>query len=149
MPIRGVLATIVLAGSITSCANPWDNLEETRATAAIRAKVHEGGRVAHGNYCGFGTTDGTLRMPPVDRLDAICQKHDICYTSGVHHCRCDGELREAVAQYIADPEVSDEMRRKARLIRSTFALPVCKLFPYGFMPPRDPKLLDSVNPGDF
>jgi|SRR5690606_36037853 len=145
--LRGVLAVSLLAGALVSCANPWERIEDTPATAAIRAKVHQGGRVAHGNYCGFGTADGTLAKPPVDRLDAICQKHDICYTAGIHHCHCDEELRAAVSEFIADPQVDEAMRRKARIVRSTFALPVCRIFPYGFMPPRDPRLLDDVDTG--
>lgn len=144
-----IIAACLLAGLTVSCANPWQGIDDTPATSAIRAMVHKGGRVSHGNYCGFGTIDGTLSRRPVDRLDAICQKHDICYTRGVHHCQCDAELREAVAQFIADPTVSRALRRKARLVRSTFALPVCKVFPYGFMPPRDPRTLDDVDTGGF
>lgn len=150
-PVRarsaGLLVAVMTALMVTSCANPWTRIEETPATNALREKLHGPGRVVHGNYCGFGTVDGTLSYPPVDRLDAVCQKHDICYTDGTHHCTCDEELREAVEQIIEDPAIGDEMRRKARLVRSTFALPFCRVFPQGIMPPRDKELLNHVNPG--
>lgn len=139
---------VLVAFALAACANPWTQIEETPRTLALKERLHGGGHVAHGNYCGFGTIDGRLSQPPVDRLDAICQRHDICYTAGTHHCQCDRELREAVRQYIDDPATTDEMRRTARLVRATFALPVCKVFPYGVMPPRDRELLNDVNTGD-
>ena len=139
------LAALLLLSA--SCANPWTKIEPTPATIALKNRLHGPGRVVHGNYCGFGTIDGTLRIAPVDRLDAICQQHDICYTEGRHHCDCDAQLRAAVAQLIHDPATSPAIRRQARLVRTTFALPFCRLFPHGIMPPRDRKLLDDVNAG--
>lgn len=146
--LTNLLRAILMAGLLASCANPWQHIDDTPTTVALKERIHRAGRVAHGNYCGFGTADGTLAKPPVDRLDAICQKHDICYTAKIHHCRCDEELREAVQQYMDDPAVTKEMRRKARLVLATFALPVCRVFPQGIMPPRDPGLLNNVNPGN-
>ena len=37
------------------------------------------------------------------------------------------------------------MRDKAKLLIATFAIPVCKVFPQGFMPPRDPAQLKAMN----
>jgi hypothetical protein len=130
-----------------SCSNPWTGVEPTPAVTALRESLQQPKRILHGNYCGFGTVDGTLRSAPTDRLDAVCQKHDICYIEGQHHCICDEELRHAVTAIIEDPATADSMRRKASLVRSTFALPFCRLFPQGVMPPRDKRLLDEVNPG--
>lgn len=146
--LRYMIGLALIALAVVSCANPWTRIEETPRTLALKEKLHGSGRVAHGNYCGFGTIDGKLSQPPVDRLDAICQQHDICYTAGTHHCQCDRELNEAVRLFIDDPATSPEMRRKARLVRATFALPICKIFPHGVMPPRNRELLNDVNTGD-
>ncbi len=99
----------------------------------------------HGNYCGFGTIDGTLRQNPIDQLDAACQAHDICYIEGNDHCFCDNWLKRDMAAIIDNPGIGLKMRRKAKLVRSTFKLPVCKAFPQGIMPPRDRRLLDTIN----
>lgn len=146
--IATALAVVFLL-VLGSCSNPWTQIRETETTAALKRKLQGPGRVMHGHYCGFGTIDGTLRQPPVDRLDEACRQHDICYTQGRHHCDCDHQLRSAVARIIADPATSPRIRRKARLVRSTFALPFCRLFPQGIMPPRDRKMLDDVQPTPF
>ena len=142
----GKAAAIVLpAIAVVSCANPWTRLPDNTTTSAIRDKLHKPGRMNHGNYCGFGTIDGTLKQKPVDRLDAACQAHDICYIEGNDHCFCDGWLKQDVAAIINDPQAPEKIRRKARLVRSTFSLPVCKAFPQGFMPPRDRALLEAID----
>ena len=46
---------------------------------------------------------------------------------------------------IDDPATEPSMRRKAKLVRATFKLPVCKAFPQGVMPPRSRKLLDAID----
>lgn len=142
----GLLTTAVLAGLlVTSCANPWTKLPDNTTTSAIRHKLHQPGRVNYGNYCGFGTIDGTLSRPPIDELDAACQAHDICYIEGNDHCFCDGWLKQDVAAIIDNPMADRKLRRRAKLVRSAFSLPVCRAFPQGFMPPRDKKLLEAIN----
>lgn len=140
-----IVALLVAGIAVSACANPWTRLPDNERTASIREKLHRPGRMNHGNYCGFGTVDGTLRQKPVDRLDAACQAHDICYIERNHHCLCDGWLKQDVKAIIDDPQTDKKIRRKARLVRSTFALPVCKAFPQGIMPPRDKALLDAIN----
>lgn len=144
-PVVVAIAIIVTGVILSACANPWTKLPDNETTSSVRQKLHKPGRMNHGNYCGFGTVDGTLQQKPVDRLDAACQAHDICYIERNHHCFCDGWLKQDVAAIIDDPQTDKKIRRKARLVRSTFALPVCKAFPQGIMPPRDKALLDSIN----
>lgn len=132
---------------VTGCANPWSRLPDNDTTGALRKTFHQPGRMLHGNYCGFGTIDGTLRALPIDALDVACQAHDICYIEGRHHCECDSELRQTVTALIDNPYTSDQLRRRAVVVRSTFSLPVCKVFPHGLMPPRDKSLLEEVNTG--
>lgn len=48
----------------------------------------------HGNYCGPGNRGGS----PVDKIDAMCQLHDVCYMiNGYHDPVCDEELIKWVA----------------------------------------------------
>ncbi|MEX0346003.1 MAG: hypothetical protein AB3N20_13850 [Rhizobiaceae bacterium] len=141
----GLAVLVVPAIVLSACANPWTKLPDNETTSAIRAKLHRPGKLNHGNYCGFGTVDGTLRYKPVDRLDFACQAHDICYIEGNDHCFCDEWLKRDMAAIIDDPKTDQKLRRKAKLVRSTFSLPVCKAFPQGFMPPRDKKLLESIS----
>ena len=143
--VRGVVAILGMGVLTASCSNPWTKLPDNETTTALRASLQRPGRMNHGNYCGFGTVDGTLRQKPTDKLDAACQAHDICYIESIHHCVCDEWLKRDVAAIIEDPSTEKSIRRRARLVRSTFALPVCKAFPQGVMPPRDRKLLESIN----
>ncbi len=140
-----IAPVVLLAVFVAACSNPWQRLPDNDTTSAIREKLHQPRRMNHGNYCGFGTIDGTLRNKPVDRLDAACQAHDICYIEGNDHCFCDGWLKQDVAAIIADPQAPKKTRRKARLVRATFSLPVCKAFPQGFLPPRDKALLNAID----
>ncbi len=143
--MRGVIAVLATGMFVSSCSNPWTRLPDNETTSTIRASLQKPGRMNHGNYCGFGTVDGTLRQKPVDKLDAACQAHDICYIENNHHCICDQWLKQDVTAIIDDPNTEKSIRRRARLVRSTFALPVCNVFPNGIMPPRDRKLLETIN----
>ncbi len=47
----------------------------------------------YGNYCGFGHGDPTGKTPPIDAVDAVCRKHDLCYRlRGDFDHRCDHDL---------------------------------------------------------
>lgn len=54
----------------------------------------------HGNYCGYQKKPGPggTDLPPVDRLDAICMRHDLCYAArGNNDCACDLALMREVS----------------------------------------------------
>ncbi|TIT25871.1 MAG: hypothetical protein E5W76_35195, partial [Mesorhizobium sp.] len=68
-----------------------------------------------------------------------------CYIARRNHCDCDGAL-VASAKVIRDDKTAPRtMRNEAELLIATFAVPVCKVFPQGFMPPRDPAQLKAMN----
>ena len=46
-----------------------------------------------------------------------------------------------------DATAPKAMRAEAELLIATFAIPVCKVFPQGFMPPRDPAQLSAMKTG--
>lgn len=98
-----------------------------------------------GNYCGPGTRTGDLSARPVDRLDAACQVHDACYIAQRDHCDCDGALVSSARAIRDDRAAPRRMRGEAELLIMAFALPVCRAFPHGFMPPRDPAQLKAMN----
>ena len=56
----------------------------------------------YGNYCGFGHGDPTGKTPPIDAVDAVCRKHDLCYRlRGDFDHRCDHDLIENMPDAIA------------------------------------------------
>jgi hypothetical protein len=79
----------------------------------------------HGNYCGRGNRGNGL--PPVDELDAVCQRHDECYDAAQRpSCACDRALRrDAIA--IADASrFSRELRARAASIAEAAEVMRCQ-----------------------
>lgn len=144
--MRAVLAVLPLAIA-SSCANPWTGVPEAELPRPIRYVMALPSPFVFGNYCGVGTRSGDLSLPPVDRLDTVCRAHDACYIARHDHCDCDGALIAAARTIRDDRSAPRRMRRQARLLIATFALPVCKIFPQGFMPPRDPAMLTVMSQG--
>jgi hypothetical protein len=81
----------------------------------------------------------------VNRLDAACQVHDACYIARRDHCDCDGALIASARTIRDDRTAPRAMRGEAELLIATFAVPVCRIFPQGFMPPRDPAQLKAMD----
>jgi len=57
----------------------------------------------HGEYCGPGhpkVSDYTA--VPVDPVDEVCQKHDLCYDIGADVADCDGAMAESL-KHVDDP----------------------------------------------
>ncbi|TGQ96575.1 hypothetical protein EN843_34715, partial [Mesorhizobium sp. M4B.F.Ca.ET.200.01.1.1] len=94
-----------------------------------------------------GTRTGDLSARPVDRLDAVCRTHDACYIARRDHCDCDGALVASARAIRDDKTAPRKTRSEAELLIATFAIPVCKVFPQGFMPPRDPAQLSAMKAG--
>ncbi|GAB6051519.1 hypothetical protein JCM17960_03390 [Magnetospira thiophila] len=79
----------------------------------------------HGNWCGPGHPKNAWRasLPPVDSLDAACQRHDLCYIQrGELDCGCDiafmNELRNT-------PYFFGDQRIKARAMYDALAMMPC------------------------
>ncbi len=141
--VRAILPLVV----VSACANPWTTVPETNLPKPIRFAMARPSPFVFDNYCGPGTRTGDLSAPPVDRLDRACQTHDACYIAQHNHCDCDGALVASAKAIRDDKTAPRKMRSEAELLLITFALPVCKVFPQGFMPPRDPALLKTLNTG--
>jgi hypothetical protein len=121
---------------VSACSNPWGSVPANELPKPLRYAVSRPSTFVFGNYCGIGTRTGDLTARPVDRLDAICFEHDSCYVDRRNHCDCDGALVDSASGIRDDATLSRKMRRQAALLIATFSVPVCKVFPQGFMPPR-------------
>jgi len=121
---------------LSACSNPWVSVSVENLPTPLRYAVARPSRLVFGNYCGFGTRTGDLSAKPVDRLDAVCYEHDSCYVDRKDHCACDAALVRQARAIRDEPAAPPRMRRQAALLIATFALPVCKAFPTGFLPPR-------------
>jgi hypothetical protein len=142
--MRAVLAILPLV-FLSACANPWTKVPEAELPKPIRSAMARPSPLVIGNYCGPGTRSGDLSLRPVDRLDAACQVHDACYIARRNHCDCDGALVASARTIRNDKGAPRALRNEAELLIATFAVPVCRVFPQGFMPPRDPAQLKAMH----
>jgi hypothetical protein len=142
--LRAVLAILPLV-VFSACANPWTEIPEAELPKPVRTAMARPSPFVFGNYCGPGTRTGDLSARPVNPLDSACQIHDACYIARRNHCDCDGALVASAKAIRDDRTAPKKMRGEAELLIATFALPVCKVFPQGFLPPRDPAELKTMN----
>jgi hypothetical protein len=64
----------------------------------------------YGVYCGPGFGDTTYETPPIDQVDALCMKHEICYEHvGYFACDCDLELQYGLKQVIKTSDNPQEV----------------------------------------
>jgi hypothetical protein len=82
----------------------------------------------YGEYCGPGHGDPTGCRAPVDEVDAVCCRHDMCYRRiGGHDCRCENrllaELGVAMARELAQGNGAAVAYGEA--IRTVFRLKPC------------------------
>jgi hypothetical protein len=130
------IVSAVALSVLSACSNPWGSVPVSELPKPLRYVMARPSHFVFGNYCGFGTRTGDLTAKPVDRLDTVCYAHDSCYVDRRNHCDCDGALVRGAANIRDDTRSPKKMRRQAALLIATFAVPVCKAFPQGFMPPR-------------
>ncbi|CDX45426.1 conserved exported hypothetical protein [Mesorhizobium sp. SOD10] len=142
--MRAVLAILPLL-FLSGCANPWAKVPQAELPKPIRYAMSRPSPFVIGNYCGPGTRTGDLSAKPVDRLDAACRAHDACYIARHNHCDCDGALVASARKIRDDRTAPRKMRSEAELLIATFTFPVCRIFPQGFLPPRDPAALKAMN----
>ncbi|WOV88192.1 phospholipase [Sporosarcina oncorhynchi] len=62
------------------------------------------------NWCGPGC-QGPGK--PINRVDAACKKHDLCYQSHKSRCQCDKELYQQLERYTQENSLEG---RHARII---------------------------------
>lgn len=88
----------------------------------------------HGKYCGpgHGPSDGCT--PPDDEVDAVCCRHDACYSQlGTHDCRCDLQLLLEINTGIAKEALSGNIDAvaKGEVIKALFLAKPCKCEVFG------------------
>jgi hypothetical protein len=72
----------------------------------------------YGRYCGPGFGDSTGCTPPIDEVDAVCCRHDVCYSLvGSHDCRCDRALLGEIDSAIAKEDIKGN---RAAVVAGTF-----------------------------
>lgn len=140
----GVLTFLALA-VLTSCANPWMIGPRGPAARTLVQRQNKPSGLVVGNYCGYGTRQGDLSARPVDRLDAACLEHDVCFIQRRDRCACNETLVAVARQIVADPRSGPGLRARALIIRSFFPVikPICSMFPQGIMPPREQDVLKT------
>ena len=129
-----LLLSVLLAG----CANPFTWLPRTSSVMALETRLITSNNVFHGNYCGRLSKGQGFELAPTDNLDAACKEHDMCYATGNDRCGCDAALRTAARDIGSDESTPEDLRGAARLVRTGFVLPFCKVFPDGVLPQRAP-----------
>ncbi len=142
------LAFCALAIALAGCANPWEFVPDSTLTKAAQRRMAEPAPRVWANYCGLGTKQGNLAAAPLNALDRACLAHDVCYIRATPGCGCDDALVLAASRIARDARELPAVRRKARQVRLAFSTRFCQLFPRGILPPRDPRLLETLPPGD-
>lgn len=142
------LALLAVAAVLAGCANPWELFPDSAMLKSAQRRMAAPAPRVWANYCGLGTKQGGLAAAPLNELDRACLAHDICYIRAKPGCACDDALAAAAARIARDPAEPPDVRRKARQVRLAFSTGFCQMFPRGILPPRDPRLLETLPPGD-
>jgi hypothetical protein len=119
---------------LTTCANPWPENPTSPLARLIKYDIGQSSSRFHGNYCGYGRTNGDFSSTPVDALDEACRRHDICYATTSDHCKCNSQLRAAAKAIAADKSLPMSIREKGRAIQTSVSIGICKAFPNGVLP---------------
>lgn len=119
---------------LSACVNPWPEGSSSRLVSMIQVKIGHGGSRFHGNYCGYGRTNGDFSAASVDRLDEACKLHDICYMTTSDHCKCNSDLQAAARAIVKDRTTPALIRKKAKFIQTSVSIGLCKIFPTGILP---------------
>ena len=119
---------------LSACVNPWPENSKSRLVRASQVEIGHGDSRFHGNYCGYGRTNGDFSTGSIDRLDEACKLHDICYMTTSDHCKCNGDLRVAARAIVEDETAPALVRNKARVIHTSVSIGLCRIFPNGVLP---------------
>lgn len=100
------------AGGPANDLNPSGRPEGPTSPRGELGNVLTGAELFHGNYCGAGQRGEGL--PPIDDLDAACQRHDACFDAAASRsCACNAVLKREAAAVSERPRVALEVRRRA------------------------------------
>lgn len=83
-------------------------------------EAHPPSLLLHGNYCGPGNK---APKPPIDALDAACDRHDACTPSGgLPSPACNARLQRDADLIANDPRQPDDLRALAGVVSAGVAL---------------------------
>ena len=112
-----LLGTFSICFFINSCASTDPKInKKTAGTYSV-----------YGNWCGPDHPKYSSNPPdPIDKLDAACMKHDICYTQkGNLSCECDKTLNEELKQNIKASTYTRQQANYAKNIHRYFSASPC------------------------
>lgn len=127
-----VFAAVFL--TLAGCANPWHTPPRGPVEARMQRAVISAVSRRYGNYCGYGRRHASFSVAPIDRLDAACRTHDLCYRAGRDKCGCDADLAGKASALARDRRLPIDLRRRASLVAQGMSLSICRIFPDGFLP---------------
>lgn len=112
------------AGGPANELNTGDTRARERLPGGSVSRMLAGRDLYHGNYCGPGNRGEGVE--PIDALDAICQRHDACYTQAGHRsCGCDRALRVSALKAAATASLSREVRARAASVAESIPFMNC------------------------
>ncbi|WP_425374928.1 hypothetical protein [Methylobacterium segetis] len=113
------------AGGPANDLNPSGQREGPASPRGNLANVLTGAELFHGNYCGAGQRGEGL--PPIDDLDAACQRHDACFDAAAHRsCACNAVLKREAAAVSERPGIALEVRRRALSVVQAAEVMACE-----------------------
>lgn len=113
------------AGGPANELNPGGLPEEPVPPRGDLAAVLTGAERFHGHYCGAGQRGEGL--PPVDALDAACQRHDACFDAAGHRsCACNLSLQREATSVSERPGLALEVRRRALSVAQAAEVMACR-----------------------
>jgi hypothetical protein len=82
----------------------------------------------YGEWCGLNhPVDIDSALAPVDKLDRVCQTHDLCYVDeGDFNCQCDKNFTDNINELIVKNELDDAQLAYAFSFRSYFNRSLCE-----------------------
>lgn len=113
------------AGGPANELNTGDRRATERPSGGDVGATVAGSDLYHGNYCGRG--DRGPGLPPVDELDAVCKRHDDCYTrAGRRSCQCDQQLKRDALAVAELRNLSREVRARAASVAEASEVMGCE-----------------------
>lgn len=126
--MRKVYLLLGFVIALTSCATN-DLQPETTTEPINQSSVFS----MYGNWCGlYYPKDISKAAPPVDELDAICMRHDLCYVAqGQFDCSCDQAFEENLSADLSENIYQGIQRIYARSFRQYILTSPCHGTPDG------------------
>jgi len=117
--------TVLLAVASMTCFAAQDKKADSETTK--REKPKRSSIVAYGNWCGpQHPRNISSAADPIDRLDAACKRHDLCYAKkGDFACGCDEALVHEIDDDLLKRQYHGKTLLIARSIKGHFSVSPC------------------------